>query len=131
MHKAITKKKFGWWCFYKLLGGDAAALNGHDKSSIQIISEDIQRDSELLDNCKPIVRWLINMSLKNSGIDVLGNAVKLGDKMLMQNVIENGYDAFEINSIGNTLLHIAAGYGHFECAGLLIDNYQLDVKAKK
>jgi ankyrin repeat protein len=130
MHDAVKEYKFGWWCFYKLLGGDAAALNGHEKSSIQIISEDMQRDSKLLDNCKPSVRWLIVMCLKNSGIDVLGNAVKLGDTMLMQNLIESGYDAFEINCIGNTLLHIAVENGHSQCAGLLINNYRLDLNAK-
>ncbi len=59
MHKAVTKKKFGWWCFYKLLEGDAAALNGHDKSSIQIISEDIQRYFKLLDNCNSIADGLL------------------------------------------------------------------------
>ena len=47
MHKAVDDKKFGLWCVYRLLGGEAAALNGCDKSSIQIISDSLKNDPEL------------------------------------------------------------------------------------
>jgi|FrelakmetLWP11LW_1041352.scaffolds.fasta_scaffold10220_1 hypothetical protein len=47
MHKAVVEEKFGLWCVYRLLGGEAAALNGCDKSSIQIISDSLKNDPEL------------------------------------------------------------------------------------
>jgi ankyrin repeat protein len=129
MHTAVIEKKFGLWCFYKLLGGEAAALNGHTKSSIQIISQGIIKDENLLKNCNPIVRWLVISSLKKYGSNALENAVKLGDAILMQKLIENGYDPLVIDAGGNTLLHIAVEKGHSECARLLT-GYDIDVNAE-
>jgi ankyrin repeat protein len=129
MHKAVKEKKFGLWCFYKLLGGEAAALNGHTKSSIQIISQGINKDETLLNNCNPIVRWLVKNSMKMYGSNALINAVKLGDAVLMQKLIENGYDTLVTDADGNTLLHTALEKGHSECAKLLT-RYDTNVNAE-
>jgi ankyrin repeat protein len=130
MHKAVDDNKFGLWCIYRLLGGEAAALNGHDKSSIQIINDSLKNNTDLLNNCNPIVQWLVKSTLKKYGPEALTSAVKLGDAILIQKLIVNGYDVHKIDKNGNTLLHTAVKNGQSKCARILIKEFILDVNAE-
>ncbi len=121
MHKAVEEKRYGFWCFYNILGGINSTLNGHRKSTIQILSSFKYNSSEL-NKLNFFVRWWIKMSLLQHERNALHKAAEEGNTLLMEMIIENGYDIDEGNLRGKTALHIAAEEGHTECLKLLVES---------
>jgi hypothetical protein len=99
MHEAVKEGKYGLWIFFNFLGGEAGTLNGHAKSSIQMIiaaaeenQEENTKKKNILENFNPFVKWWVNRSTKKYGSGAMHNAAKLGDPILLEMIIENGYD---------------------------------------
>ncbi len=95
MHAATYNNKFGLWCFMYILGGEAGALNGQAKSSINLIMEKFKIDKYLFRNCNLVSRNLIKTAAKMYGEYALHKATRLGDLQLMKMLIANGYDIDE------------------------------------
>jgi ankyrin repeat protein len=92
MHAAVINNKFGLWCFMYILGGEAGALNGQNKSSINLIIEKFKSDKNLSRTCNSVSRHLIKKAKEIYGEFALHKAIKLGDIRLLKTLIANGYD---------------------------------------
>ncbi len=92
MHAAVNSNKFGLWCIMYFLGGEAGALNGQKKSSINLIIEKFKSQSYLSRRCNSVSRCLINNATEMYGEYALHEAIKLGDIQLLKILIANGYD---------------------------------------
>ena len=51
----------------------------------------------------------------------LNEAVKAGDLLMVQRLVEEGADACQLDARGTSLLHVAAALGHLEIARLLVE----------
>ncbi len=128
MHEALKQNKYGLWCIFNILGGIGGALNGHAQSTFHIISSERDDDQKWLSS-SAFVKWWITKSLQMYGEHALHKAAELGDTVLVEIMIENGYDIEEKNWIEQTALHFAAKEGHIECLKYLIDK-GADLEAK-
>jgi ankyrin repeat protein len=129
MHAAVNNNKFGLWSLMYILGCEAGALNGQQKSSINLIIEKSKNDGSLLRNCNIASRYIIKIATQMYGEHALYKAIKLSDLQLLKILIANGYNIDETDKNRNTPLHISAMEGHLECLKYLIDN-KADVNAK-
>jgi hypothetical protein len=101
MHEAVKDKKYGLWCFYNILGGVAGALNGHSQSAFQMLTFKISNDDDDAQNLHFFVKWwLINLRQKY-GEHALHKAAELGDTVLIEMIIENGYEVDFVQCLGS------------------------------
>ncbi len=120
MHAVVASNKFGLWCIMYILGGEAGALNGQTKSSINLIIDKSDNDTSCLKRCNLVSRHLIKAATKMYGKYALHKATQLGDIQLMQILIANGYNINETDNYKNTPLHISAIRDDLECLKVLI-----------
>ncbi len=125
MHAAVDKEKFGHWCFMYLMGGEAGALNGQPKSSINSIiekSKQLNPPSSLLDSCNTVTQYLINKATETYGENALHKATKLWDLQLMKILLANGYNIDKSSYQYNTPLQLALEAENIDCLRFLLKN---------
>ncbi len=107
MHAAVDNNKLGLWSFMYILGGEAGALNGQTKSSINLIMEKYKNDNTLLKNCSIVTQYLIKKATEKYGEYAFHQAIKLEDMQLMKILIANGYNINKSDNNNKTPMLLA------------------------
>ncbi len=122
MHAAVENNKLGLWCIMYILGGEAGALNGQKKSSINLIIEKSKIDEEVLESCNSVSRYLIKTATEVYGEYALHRSIKLGDIHLMKILIGNGYDIDESDNHNKNPLLLALEIQNVDFLKLLLQH---------
>lgn len=150
MHQAATMGHFGRWCFFNMIGGEAAALNGQKSSSFTGLLAFQNSDMNF------ITKWWYTKADRKYGRNAFFNALRSNDIQSLELLLANGYDAnlkdgdrpdssalhyctekgkldfvkllcrfnANVNSKnkdGETPIHVAVKQNKFKCLKLLID----------
>jgi ankyrin repeat protein len=122
MHVAVHNNKLGLWCIMYILGGEAGALNGQAKSSINLIIEKEKREKHLFKCCNLVLKYLIKTATEVYGEYALHKAIKLSDNHLINILIANGYDIDESDSYNKTPLLLALEVQNIDYIKLLLQH---------
>ena len=118
MLSLAEENKTNIWSFLSLIVGGAGIKDGLPKSSVQVVIENTENAG--LSNRNIFTKLWINFMKKKYGENALHNAAILGDAIIIEKLLESGYDLRRPNDEGITPLILAIQHSHLESAILLL-----------